>query len=252
MASQAMTTTRHDDAALMEQVLLGGNLANLTPQQRLSYYRAVCDSIGLNPLTKPFDYLTLNGRLVLYAKKDATDQLRDRRKVSITRLEHAKIEGVYTVTAYARSADGRQDSSIGAVSVEGLRGDALANAIMKAETKSKRRVTLSICGLGMLDETEIESIPNAATVTVDTDTGEIVEAEVVRRETPTPARTRTELVGEWVALVDKAVALGIALDRADITGKPDATVAKWVDALRAKVQAAEEHAAEEQEETAAA
>jgi hypothetical protein len=29
---------------------------------------------------------------------------------------------------------------------------------MKGETKAKRRVTLSICGLGLLDETEIESI----------------------------------------------------------------------------------------------
>ena len=32
---------------------------------------------------------------------------------------------------------------------------------MKAETKAKRRATLSICGLGMLDETEIETIPDA-------------------------------------------------------------------------------------------
>jgi hypothetical protein len=31
---------------------------------------------------------------------------------------------------------------------------------MKAVTKAKRRVTLSICGLGMLDETEVETIPN--------------------------------------------------------------------------------------------
>jgi hypothetical protein len=30
---------------------------------------------------------------------------------------------------------------------------------MKAETKAKRRVTLSICGLGMLDESEVESLP---------------------------------------------------------------------------------------------
>ncbi len=32
---------------------------------------------------------------------------------------------------------------------------------MKAETKSKRRVTLSLCGLGMLDESEVETIPGA-------------------------------------------------------------------------------------------
>jgi hypothetical protein len=41
-----------------------------------------------------------------------------------------------------------------AVAIGALKGDALANAPMKAETKSKRRVTLSLAGLGWLDETE--------------------------------------------------------------------------------------------------
>jgi hypothetical protein len=50
------------------------------------------------------------------------------------------------------------------VATVGLKGDALANALMKAETKSKRRVTLSICGLGMLDETEVDTIPDARKV----------------------------------------------------------------------------------------
>ena len=36
---------------------------------------------------------------------------------------------------------------------------------MKAETKAKRRVTLSICGLGMLDETEVETVPQPLSVT---------------------------------------------------------------------------------------
>jgi hypothetical protein len=38
-------------------------------------------------------------------------------------------------------------------------GDVLANALMKAETKAKRRVTLSLAGLGWLDETELDTIP---------------------------------------------------------------------------------------------
>jgi hypothetical protein len=42
-----------------------------------------------------------------------------------------------------------------------LKGDALANALMRAETKAKRRVTLSLAGLGWLDETEIVTIPGA-------------------------------------------------------------------------------------------
>ena len=48
---------------------------------------------------------------------------------------------------------------------------------MKAETKAKRRVTLSISGLGWTDETEIESIPNAKKVEVNLETGEIIDVK---------------------------------------------------------------------------
>lgn len=148
-------------AAAIETVLVRGDLAALTPEQRLHYYRAVCESVGLNPLTQPFQYITLSQKLVLYARKDATDQLRKIHGVSITRLEREIIDGVCVVTASASMPDGRQDQSCGAVSVKGLAGEALANALMKSETKGKRRVTLSICGLGMLDETEIDAVPEA-------------------------------------------------------------------------------------------
>ena len=151
-------------AATLESVLIGGDLSKLSQAQRVEYYSTTCKSLGLNPLTKPFDYITLNGKMVLYAKRDATDQLRRLYGVSIIRLERERIDDVYVVTAFASMADGRQDSSIGAVNIKGLQGDALANALMKAETKSKRRVTLSICGLGMLDETEMETIPSAVQV----------------------------------------------------------------------------------------
>ena len=57
---------------------------------------------------------------------------------------------------------------MGVVSITGLKGENLANAMMKAETKAKRRATLSICGLGWMDEVEaldrqaIEVAPRAA------------------------------------------------------------------------------------------
>jgi len=38
---------------ILEQVLIGGDLSQLTEAQRLAYYRAVCQSLGLNPLSKP-------------------------------------------------------------------------------------------------------------------------------------------------------------------------------------------------------
>ena len=156
----------------IESVLMQGDLSKLSANERVEYYRAVCQSVGLNPLTRPFDYITLNGKLTLYAKKDATDQLRANNQVSITKLEKETVNDIYLVTAYASGRNGRTDASTGAVNIAGLKGDALANALMKAETKAKRRVTLSICGMGLLDETEIETIPDARVTVVD-DRGEI-------------------------------------------------------------------------------
>jgi hypothetical protein len=148
------------DAATLEQVVVDGDLANLSAEQRLAYYNAVCQSLGVNPLTKPFEYIKLSGKLTLYARKDAADQLRRRDHVS-TRISardmHEQI-GIYIVTAQASLPDGRSEESTGVVSIAGLKGENLANALMKAETKAKRRATLSICGLGWLDETEVESI----------------------------------------------------------------------------------------------
>lgn len=132
----------------VERVLIGGDIGKLNPEQKLNYYNALCHSLGLNPLTRPFDYLTLNGKVTLYAKKDCTEQLRKRWGVSVDEVKHDFRQelGLYVVTAIGRDATGRKDTGTGAVSVAGLKGDALANAIMKAETKAKRRLTLSICG----------------------------------------------------------------------------------------------------------
>lgn len=148
-------------SAAIEQVLIGGDLAKLDPGQRVEYYGKLCQSLGLNPLTKPFAYITLNGKLQLYALKDCTEQLRCLHGVSILAVEGKVVEDLYIVTARGTESKGRSDASTGAVSIAGLKGEAKANAIMKAETKAKRRLTLSICGLGMLDESEADSIPGA-------------------------------------------------------------------------------------------
>ena len=153
---------RRDDETMaqsLERVLIKGDLSKLSDEQRVFYYKTICDSMGLNPLTQPFNFLVLKGKTVLYANKACTDQLRTMHNISIYKLETQQTDdGIYQATAYARNADGREDADLGAVSIDRLKGDDLANAKLKAVTKAKRRVTLSICGLGMLDETEVESI----------------------------------------------------------------------------------------------
>ncbi|EDO8641873.1 hypothetical protein GSX98_03455 [Campylobacter jejuni] len=141
-----------------ELALVKGDLSKLSDVERASYVKNLCESLSLNMLTKPFEYIVLNGKLTLYANKSATDQLRQIRKVSITKTEVAQVGDIYMVTAYAATPDGRTDCDTGALNIKNLGGDNLANAIMKAITKAKRRATLSICGLGMLDESELETI----------------------------------------------------------------------------------------------
>jgi hypothetical protein len=160
----------------VEDALLDGDLSNLNPQQRLDYYEKVCESVGLNPLTKPFEYIRLNGQLTLYAKRDAAEQLRAVHGISITDLEENwRGDNLCVFRAYAKTEDGRTDVATGAVDTSRSSGQDLANDIMKAETKAKRRVTLSLAGLGWLDETEVSDIPDQATeeVNVDYDTGEV-------------------------------------------------------------------------------
>jgi hypothetical protein len=213
-----------DTANLLEQVLVGGDLAKLSAQDRVRYYRQVCESLNLNPFTKPFEYITLNGKLTLYARKDATDQMRSGRGVSVTRLERERLDELYVVTAYATDKSGRSDSAIGAVNVKGLTGENLANALMKAETKAKRRVTLSLCGLGWSDESEIESIPTAETVVVDHETGEVQDGD----------SAHATAIEEWVNASDEATRLGIT--HKDLPANASVEqIQRWTDALMAKI-----------------
>lgn len=173
-------------SSALERVLIQGDLSALTPDQRISYYKSVCDSVGLNSLTKPFDYITLSGKLTLYAKRDATDQLRKLNEVSITIPARELLGDVYVVTARAKDKNGREDESTGAVNVANLKGEALANAYMKAETKAKRRVTLSICGLGLLDESEVDSIPGVRGEPIATQANVVPPAAEQKPSGPAP------------------------------------------------------------------
>lgn len=143
----------------IEQVVGSGNLQSLNSEERVAYYTRTCETLGLNPVTRPLEFMVFQGKTVLYVRKDACEQLRKLHSISIQIIERVVEDGVLTVVARATTPEGRSDEEIGSVSVAGLKGEALANANMKALTKAKRRATLSICGLGYLDETDTESLP---------------------------------------------------------------------------------------------
>jgi hypothetical protein len=165
---QAHTTAivpRPTVAEAIENVLMQGDLLPLTVPQRLEYYKAVCKSLGLNPLTKPFAFISLNGKLVMYALKDCTEQLRKIHGIAIIESSGNKEDDLYVVRVKAQDRSGRTDSGTGVVPIHNLKGLDLANAIMKAETKAKRRATLSMAGLGFLDESELDAVGEYGTLT---------------------------------------------------------------------------------------
>ena len=149
------------DPAIIESIVTKGDLSGLNQVQKVQYYNYRCNQIGLDPSAKPFDLLNLSGKQVLYANAGATQQLCNIHKLSTQITNKERLDDIYVVSVRVTGADGRSSENQGAVSIKGLGGDALANAILKCTTKAIRRSVLAHCGLGMLDETEVETIPDA-------------------------------------------------------------------------------------------
>lgn len=196
----------HDAPALpeaVERALMQGDLAQLKPEERLAYYRAVCQTAGLNPLTRPFELIkNQNDEYVLYPRRECAEQLRKLHRVSTRVLSREFLDELYIVTVEGSTPDGRTEQAQGIVSLtkpkreqqgtyrdgnprygvaldeDGdeihipLRGDARANKMMGCESKAKRRVTFALVGLGFL-ETDGDQVRRYAHV--DLQTGEILE-----------------------------------------------------------------------------
>jgi hypothetical protein len=143
------------------------------------------------------------------------------------------------VSVMATDPTGRTDAELGIVPIEGLKGDAKANAILKAITKAKRRVTLSMCGLGMLDESEVETIRGAEYSTLEQMHGEAqpTEAEEERARAMVPDATNTRELAEakYRTLAHEAVLLehpkAERIDGLDVTTLSDTVLQKSIKAL---------------------
>jgi len=184
----AQEIATQDQARMLEKVVIENDLSQLTPKERVSYYNATCESLNLNPFTRPFQYLKLDGKLTLYATKDASEQLTRNYQVSLEKKGTEDFEGVRIITYRATDPSGRFVDATGVVPIAGVKGTALANALMKAETKAARRATLRLVGLGWLDETETETIKDAMRVDVSDD-GEIIgETPVIEPKKETPPK----------------------------------------------------------------
>jgi hypothetical protein len=152
-----------DDAAIaMQRVSAAGrDTKALTHEERVATLSALSKALGLNPLTNPVQFLSLSGREVLYVTKQATDQIAARLRLNRETVAGPEVRdfgGTKLVFCQVKvtAPDGRSE-----VSTATLPFTDPVNVLMKCETKAKRRATLSLAGLGLLTEEEMETIPGA-------------------------------------------------------------------------------------------
>ena len=205
MSADESTTNR-----VIESVIVRGDISALTQQERAAYYLQICRSLGLNPAAQPLTPLRLNGKEILYASRGATDQLAAQHGINREIIDGPKVidlAGTKLVYAVCRAThpSGRSETAVATVPLQDP-----ANVLMKAETKAKRRATLSILGLGMLDETEIETIPaaaksEAAPLHVDVTAS---ESKPERRQPKLGDEEKAARVAAILADYDKAIAAG--------------------------------------------
>jgi len=105
----------------------------------------------------------------------------------------------------------------------------LANAQMKAVTKGKRRLTLSLCGLGWLDETEVETIPTAKPASVNIETGEIVVAKPATNGHKEPEEKKPERPYEPEVLKKTIAAKAKAAGNIKVSDKQIGLLASMLD-----------------------
>jgi hypothetical protein len=177
----------------VRQAIAAGDFKHCTDAEREQYIEALCATIGISPMSRPFGWLKQptrggNHNLVCYALKDCTEQLRSLRQVSLSILRCEPVADVMMVHVRAtlpavHGQPVRSDEDVGAVWLGDTSGENRANAVMRAITKAKRRATLSVCGLGVMDESEVGSTPALAGPVT-----EPAEARPVTREVlPAPA-----------------------------------------------------------------
>lgn len=256
-ADAAVALYDADDAAsALEHVLATGDLAKLLPKQRVGYYLALCKRLGLASESRPFDWLTLDGRLVLYPNKSCAEQIRRTHQISLKMTRRERVGDLFCVEVEGSRPNGQHDFASKYVPLKDERGNVLggrllANAYAKAETGAKRRLTFSMVGLAAVPD--VEDLRGARFVTVD-GRGNVIDAPTEEQrhlaERPSVARVIGEPTFETTASPDDSPVPAMAdqaptmaeLERQRRTGpaatfqSSDEDVKRWLGAWFAAVK----------------
>jgi hypothetical protein len=193
---------REQAAGALQQILATGDLSILTNEQRVAYYLKQCASLGLNPISRPFDWIWFKEpsgeqKLALYPNQSAAAQLRRNHQISARIIRREVVGELFVVEAEGMTPNGRIGQATKYVSLTNkygrLTGTLLANAFMRAETGALRRLTLSMVGLS--SPPDPDELHGSRPVIVD-GTGKMLEHPTPEQKALAAHPRMAEVLGE--------------------------------------------------------
>jgi hypothetical protein len=156
------------DPTVIDQ-LIRGDVSSIPREALLRYVFTFCERVGISPLAVPFSLMKTQRGMQLVANRNFYDAVASKYSVSRECVGEGFFEGtkLYFTRYRATTPDGRVTEDMALVDTAGLNGNDLANAIMKAHTKGRNRVTRAHLGFPFPDETEAETVPGASVVGIE-------------------------------------------------------------------------------------
>lgn len=163
-----------------------GNTAKFTKEQKAELVMTISSHYGLNPALMPFNFINFQGQEKLYLTKVGCDQIA--KNLNLTReivsKDLDKETLILTITAKVSDKERSETASasifLGSYNTKGelvkLKGNDLANSLMKCESKAKRRATLAFIGF----QFEEDSVENYDKETEKVKAGETMTKEIIK------------------------------------------------------------------------
>ena len=160
---------RYDAEPEVIEQLIRGDVSSVPREALLRYVFTFCERVGISPLAVPFSLMKTQQGMQLVANRNFYDAVASKYSVSRECVGEGFFEGtkLYFTRYRATTPDGRVTEDMALVDTAGLNGKDLANAIMKAHTKGRNRVTRAHLGFPFPDETEAETVPGASVVSIE-------------------------------------------------------------------------------------
>lgn len=183
-----------------------------TEEQRVKACLELCHILGIPTPMNPFQFITMNNKLVLYAPNEAAQLIAESRRASVEVLNKYvdKERNIFVVEVQVSTPE-RRVQNFAAISLAGLTGQKLADAMMKCCTKAQRRTIFGAFGLSVSDEDDVQAVKDTVATTLikpQTGIGNLENVEPDLREEVLDARTELlkRLTGERKMKAQAAIA----------------------------------------------